>query len=253
MKLNIPTEQAIKILRDRLVEIDGYGFNPKAWKDRTVLDLREIFPRGSTQWLQLSHINFDTYVTAEKINVLNEGKDTARKLISSYIEFIIDYSKVAEAKKVIDEKDYEQKYHDLLNDWNELVPGYNELIKSHGEQLDREEGLLQDIETRDQEIERIKSETIQLDNVSFNKLWKALFNLPIGQLIGVFSTLVIMLIGAYSLGTLYEKTNTNNQLFDLRISQKQTQEENKKIKYSYDSLLRVNTARLDTTVRHKFK
>ena len=53
MKLNIPAEKAIKILRDRLSEIDGYGFNPKAWKDRTENDLREIFPIGSMQWLQV--------------------------------------------------------------------------------------------------------------------------------------------------------------------------------------------------------
>jgi len=253
MKLNIPTEQAIKILRDRLVEIDSYGFNPKAWKDRTVLDLREIFPLGSSQWMQVSHINFETFVTAEKVKVFNEGKDTARKLISSYIEFINDYSKVAEVKKEIKEKDYEQKYQELLKEWNELVPGYNDLIKRHDQQLEIADGLLEDIETRDQEIARIKSETIQLDNVSFKKLYTALINLPTGQLFAVFSTIVALLIGAFTLGSLYERTSTNNELFDLKNSQRQTLEQNEKIKYSYDSLLRTNIIRLDTITKQQIK
>ncbi len=50
--------------------------NPKAWKDRTENDLREIFPLGSSQWLQVSQIHFDTIVNSEKAKVLAEGKDT---------------------------------------------------------------------------------------------------------------------------------------------------------------------------------
>lgn len=253
MKLKIPTEQAIKILGDRLREIDNYGFNPKAWKDRTENDLREIFPLGSMQWLQISSINFDTFVTSEKPKVLAEGKDTARKLITSYIEFIREYSKITEEKQIIKDKDFEQKYYDLLKKWNDLVPGYNELIKKYDDQLTTAQGLSEDIQTRDQEIERIKSETIQLDNVSFKKLLAALFNLPTGQLIGVFSTLVALLIGVFTLGTLYERTSANNELFDLRNSQKQMQEQNEKIKYSYDSLKRTMILKLDTVANHKIK
>ncbi len=253
MKLNIPTEQAVKILRDRLGEIDNYGFNSKAWKDRTENDLREIFPLGSMQWLQISSINFDTFVTSEKTKVLAEGKDTARKLIGSFIEFIIEYSTIAEQKQIIKDKDFEQKYYDLLKEWNDLVPGYNELVKKYDGQLTTSEGLLEDIETRDQEIERIKSETIQLDNVSFKKLWTALFSLPTGQMIGVFSTLAALLIGGFTLGTLYERTSSNNELFDLRNSQKQIQEQNEKIKFSYDSLKSATAIKLDTTVNQKTK
>jgi hypothetical protein len=245
MKLNIPSEEAIKILQSRLSEIDIYGFNPKAWKDRTVLDLREIFPVGSTQWLQVSHITFDTFVKSEKINVLNEGKTAAKKLIASYIEFINDYSKIAVAKKVISEKDFEQKYYDLLKEWNELVPGYNDLLKKYDSQLDKTEGLLEDIEIRDEEIERIKTETIQLDNVSFKKLWTALLNLPSGQLIGVFTTSIALLIGSFTLGTLYERTNSNNELFDLRNSNKELKFQNEKIKLRYDSLKSVTTYGVD--------
>ncbi len=250
MNLKIPTQQAIKILKDRHEEIDSYGFNPKAWKDRTENDLREIFPIGSMQWLQISSINFNTFVTSEKIKVLTEGKDTARKLITSYIEFIQEYSTIAEQKRIIKDKDFEQLYYALLNEWNKLVPGYNELIKKYDDQLTTLQGHLVEIETRDQEIERIKLETIQLDNVSFKKLWTALFSLQAGQLVGVFSTVVALLIGTFTLGTLYEKTSANNELFDLRNSQKQMQEQNEKIKFSYDSLQK-STIKLGTTKYHK--
>lgn len=253
MKLNIPAEKAIKILRNRLGEIDGYGFNPKAWKDQTENDLREIFPIGSIQWLQVSGINFETFVTSEKPKVLAEGKDTAKKLIASFIEFISEYSTIAEEKQIIKNKDFEQKFYDLIKKWNDLVPGYNSLVNKYDDQLTTAQGLLENIQTKDQEIERIKSETIQLDNVSFKKLWTALFSLPTGQLIGVFSTLGALLIGAFTLGTLYERTSANNELFDLRSSQKQMQEQNEKMKFSYDSLQKATTIKLDTTLSSKLK
>src|SRR5690348_10947340 len=126
MQLKVPAGQAIQILQDRLKEIDSYNFNPKAWKNKTENDLREIFPLGSMQWLQVSNIQFDTFVTLEKAKVLAEGKETARQLISSYIDFIKQYSKIAEQKQIIKEKDFEQKYYDLLKEWNDLVPGYND-------------------------------------------------------------------------------------------------------------------------------
>lgn len=251
MNLKIPTEQAIKILQNRHAEIDSYGFNPKAWKDRTENDLREIFPLGSKQWLQISSINFETFVTSEKIKVLAEGKDTARKLITSYIEFLREYSTMAEQKQIIKDKDFEQKYDDVLKKWNKLVPDYNELIRKYDDQLTTSQSQLEEIRTRDDEIERIKSETIQLDNVSFKKLWSALFSLQIGKLIGIFSTLFAFLIGAFTLGTLYERTSANNELFDLRNSQKQIQEQNEKIKFSYDSLKNATTLKPDTTVKYK--
>lgn len=252
MNLKISADQAIQILQARFREIDAYSFNPKAWKDRTENDLREIFPLGSMQWLQISQIQFDTFVTSEKAKVLAEGKDTAKQLIASYIDFIQQYSQIAQQKQIIKEKDYEEKYYDLLKEWNELVPGFNELIRKYDDQLTSSEGLLQTIEAKDTEIERIKSETIQLDNVSFKKLWTALFNLSTGQLIGIFSTFAALLIGTFSLGTLYERTSANNELFDIRNTQKQTQEQNEKIKFSYDSLKKATTIKLDT-VPHKTK
>ena len=216
MRLLVTADQAIQILYARLEEIDAYGFNPKVWKDRTENDLREIFSIGSGQWLQVSQINFDTYITSEKAKVLAEGKDTARQLIASFIDFVRQYSQIEQQRQVVRDKDYEQKYNDLLRQWNDLVPGYNELIKKYDEQLTLTDGILEKVEAKDIEIKRIKSETIQIDNVSLSKISKAFFNLPLWQIVTIFSVVIAIIIGIFELGSIYQKNEDNNQLFDFK-------------------------------------
>jgi len=223
MKLLIPADDAIEILQTRLGEIDAYDFNPKAWKDRTENDLREIFPLGSMQWLQVSQINFDTFVTSEKAKILSEGKETARQLISSYIDFIKQHSKIAKQKQTIKEKDY-----DLLKEWNDLVPSYNELIKKYDNQLTSSERQLEKIEALKTEIKRLKSETIQLDNVSFSKFFKMFFNLPIWQIVTTFSVIIAIIIGLFGLGSVYQKNEDNNKIFDYKTEITKLKEESKK-------------------------
>lgn len=225
MRLQINKDKAIKILRDRLRDIDEFNFNAKAWKDRTVLDLREIFPIGSTQWLQVSHINFDTFVTADKFKVLSEGKATAKKLLTSYIDFINEYSEADKERHVIKEKDFEQKYTDLLKEWNDLVPSYNELLGKYDKELDKTISLLDEVEEKDKELNRIKAETIQIDNVSMTKLLKAFFNLPVWQIVTVFSVIAAIIVGSFSLGKTYQENASNNQLFDTRTENKELKEE----------------------------
>lgn len=227
MRILIPADQAIQILQARLADIDAYNFNSKAWKDRTENDLREIFPLGSMQWLQVSQIKFDTFVTSEKSKILNEGKETARQLISSYIDFINQYSKIVEQRQVIKEKDYEQKYIDLLKDWNDLVPSYNHLIQKYDDQLTTSEGLLETIETKNIAIERIKSETIQIDNVSFEKLTKAFLNLPIWQIVTTSSVIIAIIVGSFGLGSVYQKNENNNEMFDIKTENNRLKEEKK--------------------------
>jgi hypothetical protein len=246
MKLNIPADRAIKILEDRISEIEVYGFDSKVWKTRTILDLREIFPLGSMQWLEISHINFETFIDSSKANVLWQGKQTAKKLLNSYIEFIKDYSKVAEEKKVILEKDYEQQYSELLIKWNSLVPEYNELLENNERQLDINNGYLQEIEIRDKEIDRIKRETIQIDNVSFKKLCQAFFNLPTGQLFGLIASILIILGGSFTIGTLLEKTNSNNELYDLKKSKDKAEEKIDKLNYENTKLNNSMKSRNDS-------
>ena len=216
MKLLIPADHAIKILEARLGDIDAYNFNPKAWKDRTENDLREIFPLGSMQWLQVSQIHFDTFITSEKAKVLTQAKDTAKQLIASYIDFIQQHSKIAQQRQTIKEKDYEQKYNELLSEWNDLVPGYNELIKKYDDQLTSNEVLLETIDSKEIEIERIKAETLQFDNISMQKLMRAFFNLPAWQIVSIFSIIVGVIIGSFALGKTYQENASNSLLFDIK-------------------------------------
>ncbi len=217
MRLLIPKENAIKILQNRISELDNYNFNVEAWKERTVLDLKEIFPPGSTQFIKIQFLRFDTYVSSEKLKVFEEAKRTAKEILNSYILFIEEHSRVAEDRKVVREKDFEEKYSDLMKDRNEIVTEYNALIKSYEEQLETDSELLDQIENLRTQIESIRRDTIQIDNVSLLKLSKAFFNLPIWQIVATFSVVVAIVIGSFELGKLYQGNSDNNQLFDYKM------------------------------------
>lgn len=145
MKLQIDKDKAIKILEDRLRDLNSFDFDSKVWKDRTILDLKQIFGQHSDQWLQVSSIHFDTFVTADKQKKLLEGKATAKKLLSSYIDFINEHSNIQQEKAQIEEETYRQKYRELLNDWNEFVPQYNNLLEEHKNTQQETESLYEKI------------------------------------------------------------------------------------------------------------
>lgn len=131
MKLQIDKDRAIKILEDRLRDLNSFDFDPKVWKDRTILDVKQIFGQLSDQWLQVNSIHFDTFVVSEKQKKMQEGKATARKLLYSYVDFIKEHSSIQQEKAQIEEETFRQKYRELLNDWNEFVPQYNSLLEEH--------------------------------------------------------------------------------------------------------------------------
>lgn len=225
MRLLIPKEKAIQILQDRISELNVFDFNAEAWKERTVLDLKEIFPIGSTQYLKIQFLRFDTYVVADRHKVMAETKKTAEQVLKSYIEFINEYSKVAEERKVIKEKDFETKYYDLLKERNEIVTDYNAFLKNYEEQLDTNSELLDQIEGLNNQIETIRRDTIQIDNVSFTKLSKAFFNLPIWQIVATFSVIIAIIAGVFGLGSIYQKNEDNNQIFDFKTEIKTLKDE----------------------------
>lgn len=225
MKLLIPKEKAIQILQDRISGLYVYDFNPEAWKERTVLDLKEIFPLGSTQYLKIQFLRFDTYVVADKHKVMLEAQKTAEQVLKSYIEFINEYSKVAEERKIIKEKDFETKYYELLKERNEIVTDYNGLIKNYEELLDTNSELLDQAENLNNQIETIRRDTIQIDNVSFSKLSNAFFNLPVWQIVTTFSVIIAIIVGVFGLGSIYQKNEANNQIFDYKTEIKTLKEE----------------------------
>lgn len=155
MKLNIPKSDAIRIIQDRLKDLNAFDFDPKVWKDRTVLDLKQIFPTYD-QWLQVSHIQFDTFVSSEKTRTLEQGKVTAKKLLNSYIDYINQHSAIQENKRQQIEESYEDRYKKLLTKWNELVPEYNELLTKHSDLLDTTNSLYDKIEELELQIKEIE-------------------------------------------------------------------------------------------------
>jgi hypothetical protein len=225
MKLLIPKEKAIQILLDRISGLYVNDFNAEAWKERTVLDLKEIFPLGSTQYLKIQFLRFDTFVVADKHRVMLEAQKTAEQVLKSYIEFIKEYSKVAEERKVIKEKDFEAKYYDLFKERNEIVTEYNTLIKNYEEQLNTNSELFDQTEDRLNQIEAIRRDTIQLNNVSLSKLSKAFFNLPIWQIITTLSVIIAIIIGVFGLGSIYQRNEDNTQMFDYKTELKALKDE----------------------------
>jgi len=145
MNLQIERDIAIKILEDRLRDLNSYDFDSKVWKDRTILDIKQIFGQYSDQWLQVSSIHFDTFVTAEKQKKLIEAKATGKKLLSSYIDFINEHSNIQQEKAQIEDETLRQKYRELLNDWNDFVPQYNNLLKEHKNTQQEKESLYEKI------------------------------------------------------------------------------------------------------------
>jgi len=228
MKLLIPKERAIQILQDRIADLHAHEFNAEAWRERTVLDLKEIFPLGSTQYIKIQFLRFDTFITADKYKVMLEAQKTAEEILKSYIEFINEYSKVAEEKKVIVEKDYEAKYYELLKERNGVVTEYNELLKNYEEQLDMSSELLDEKEELVNQMSTIRKNTIQLDNVSFTKLCKAFFNLPFWQIIATISVIATIIIGIFKLGNIYQENADNNEIYDFKT-------ENTRLKAEKDS------------------
>ncbi|NCT16718.1 MAG: hypothetical protein GW771_00585 [Flavobacteriia bacterium] len=249
MKLLIPKEKAIQILQDRISGLNAYDFNAEAWKERTVLDLKEIFPLGSTQYLKIQFLRFDTYVVADKQRVFLEAQKTAEQVLKSYIEFINEYSKVAEERKVIKEKDFETKYYDLLKERNEIVTDYNGLIKNYEEQLDTNSELLDQTENLNNQIEIIRRDTIQIDNVSFSKLSNAFLNLPVWQIVTTFSVIIAIIIGVFGLGSIFQKNEANTQIFDFKTEIKTLKDEkeiNNKTLYDKDKELKEMKSLVDS-------
>lgn len=143
-------DQAIGILQDRIREVSSYNFDPKVWKDRTQLDVQQIFGRYCEQWLQVGQLHFDTFIVSEKAKKLAEGKATAIRLLQSYIEYINQTSAIASQQRQESEELYRQKYSQLLSEWNEFVPQYNQLLKDHDNLIEQHDLLKEEKETIEQ-------------------------------------------------------------------------------------------------------
>ena len=229
MQLLIPKDEAINILRQRLQELSQNNFNPKVWKDRTILDLKQIFGFAADQWLQISSIYFDTAITSQKAQKLQEGREAALGLLISYIDFIEQYSKIAAQRKQIQENEFEQKYYQLLADYNKNGKKYINLMDDHSKLIDENSTLIDEKNELDEENQRLIDNTLQLDNVNFKRLWIGIQNLPTIQIIYVISVIIAIIIASFTLGQLIEKNSANNQSFELKSENKDLKNSNQTI------------------------
>lgn len=131
MKLKVNSEDAIRLLRNRITALTSPDYDPKVWKDRAVMDVKAIFT--STEWLQVSNLTLDTLVTSNKEQVRCDGKITAERQLESFIQFIQEHDDIEQAVKQETEVTFEKKYRNLLNKWNDFVPRYNKMLAEHEE------------------------------------------------------------------------------------------------------------------------
>lgn len=219
MKLKIPTEKAIEIFEKRKQEISQYGFEPSVWKSTVENDCREIFDGVDFRWLDIGKIKFTTPVTSAKESTLAKGKVQATKLMESFIEQIREYSQIAELKSQEREKYYESEYNELNKETSRIIAQANELIVDQNK-------LLDELREQDAEIERLKKGTVQLSEITLAKLFKLIGNLPLGQTIGLITTIIGIIGFSVYCGTLIEKsTNQGNQLDDKIKIQKLNEKE----------------------------
>ena len=235
MQLQIPKDEAINILRQRLQELNAYNFNHKVWKDRTLLDLKQIFGTTGDQWLQVYSIYFDTAITSQKGQKLQEGRQAAAGLLNSYIDFIEQYSKIAANRKQIKEQGFEEKYYGLLAEYNTQANEYIKLMGEHSSLLDENADAINQLAESQQENERLIDNTLQLDNVTFKRLWTGIQNLPTIQIVYIVSVLVALLIAAFTIGQVIEKNGANNESFDLKTENRELKSASQKMQTQIDS------------------
>ena len=209
MKLNIPTEKAIEILEKRKSEINSYDFEPKVWKDKTENDLREIFDGFDTKWMQISQLSFTTPFSDMKYDVLEKGKKQATQYLDAYIEQIIEYTSIEASVTDESEKYYENENKILKKQISESISSTNYI-------LDERNGVLTELNEKNNEIKNLKENTVQLSEITLNKLLGLLKNLPIGQFIALLGSFFAIIGFAYYFGTvIQEKANMDNE-FELR-------------------------------------
>jgi predicted nuclease with TOPRIM domain len=254
MNLKIPNNKAIEILQKRIGELGSFDFQPKVWKDKTQNDLKEIFSLGDTKWVQVSGINFTTYITSEKDQVMRDGKVQARQLLESYIEQIQEYSKIQEEREVIEENNYKKKYSDLLTEWNELVPSYNSLLKEKDQLFEVIDSKDVEIGNGNDEIERLRKNTVQLDNISLKRLFSLITNLPLGQIIALIVVVIGIVTGSFKLGEIYSNSKAENDKYEIRKENDTLIQKNNELEKSNKSLeIEVNDLnnRIDSLTKVK--
>jgi hypothetical protein len=239
MKLYIPAKDAIELLKRKLSEIDGPGFNSEAWKASTANELKEIFSPNSVEWLQVSQVKFDTYITSQKIKTLKEGKDTARKLLKSYIESIQRHLKItgrADAQTQNNSKTQYQVLHKAylteVEKCNTLQKDNLALTKEYNAHLAQSIEHQNRIKALQDEVNRLKENTIQWNNIKIGKLLK---HITWKQMVVVIGAYMSVGGAGYGIGHIIERNSNKVEIHEFQVQH----EKDKSIIEAKDSDLKL--------------
>ncbi len=209
MNLNIPKDKAIEILQKRKSEIYKPDFEPNVWKGTVDEDLKAIFGYLDSKWLKISQIRFDTYIESDKIKVYETGRKQASRFMDTFIEQIEEYSKIKEENIVKSEAVYKQKYIESQQEIKLLLNQLDEAIRIANDNFD-------EINKQDIEIDKLRKNTVQLEDVTVLSLFKLLGNLPLKQIIGLISVIIGILAFAGWCGSQIEKSTNRSITVDYK-------------------------------------
>jgi hypothetical protein len=234
MELKIPSKKAIEILEKRKAEINGVSFEPKVWKGKTENDLREIFDGFDTKWLQISQITFDTPYSEMKYEIREKGKKQAIQYIESYIEQIEEYTAIKVNAKEEDERYFENENKSLKKQISEAVSSSNYILEDRN-------GILSELNEKNKQVENLKQNTVQLSEITINKLFGLLKNLPLGQVVALFGSFFAIIAFAFYFGTLIQGKSNMDSEFELRNKLDNSETQNQELKTKVSKLEKEKT------------
>lgn len=235
MNLNIPKEKAIEILEKRKSEIYKPGFEPSVWKGTVDEDLKAIFGYLDSRWLKISQIRFETYIESDKIKVFETARKQASGFMDKFIEQIKEYSKIQEENIIKSETVYKQKYNESQEKVKQLMNQLDEAITIANNNFD-------ELKKQDIEIDSLKKNTVQLQDITIIKLFKLLGNLPVKQIVGLISIIIGILAFAGWCGAQIEKSTNRNITVDYKEEIQELKKNNSNLN---DSIISLNKTFLE--------
>ena len=233
MQLKIPKDKAIEILEKRKSEIDQYGFEPKVWKHTTEDNLKEIFGGLDFKWSQISSISFSSPFSDSSGIAMSNGKNQARKYLDSYIEQIKEFTDIQNNLIEENEKFFVKENKNLKNQLTEVLTNANIILNDNNE-------ILTELNAKNAEIKSLKENTVQLNEITLNKLFGLIKNLPIGQTIGLITTLFAVIGFSYWLGVTVKENSFLKSEYELQNKINQLNSEKEKLENNIFNLKNEN-------------
>ncbi|SDP22408.1 hypothetical protein SAMN05428975_0767 [Mucilaginibacter sp. OK268] len=189
--IEIPKQKAIKLLNDCIFDLDN-SFDEKVWKSKTEHEVKAIFGVLDMRHLEISQLRFGSIVGVSSIDQINRSKETAKKLVQSYISFIEEHIPDP-VQAAIAQPTWETKYNKLQTQYAQIQNSNSQLaekVKANNLTIAQ---LQTDLAEKDAEIQRLKDSVFQLDELTIKKLFGIFTHLPIGTGVAVIAFLLTLI------------------------------------------------------------